>query len=91
MVRPAVNEEQVRNAASLPWEQLRPEFREKMDAVRRDLMRVVEPKTLFGSLVTGPVLVRLAQSYIKTMNTSGVVPTIKGAWEYVVITAVLLL
>ncbi|KAG8465171.1 hypothetical protein KFE25_012534 [Diacronema lutheri] len=41
-------------------------------------------KSLFGQALTGAHLARLAQQYARALNTEGVVPSIRGAWEYVV-------
>jgi hypothetical protein len=84
LVRPALNEEQVRHAAELAQDELRPEFREQLKAIREGLLNGVKPKTMFGQSVNGRSLLRLAQRYVGTLNEGGVVPTIKGAWEYVV-------
>jgi hypothetical protein len=84
LVRPALDEEQVRHAADLAPEQLRPEFREQLGTIREGLLTAVKPKTMFGQSVNGRTLLRLAQRYVGTLNEGGVVPTIKGAWEYVV-------
>jgi hypothetical protein len=83
MVRPALEEDAVRNAASLSPEELRPEFRQQMELLRAKLAKV-QPKKLFDQLLDGQNLVDLARSYVATMNQGGVVPSIKGAWEYVV-------
>ena len=43
----------------------------------------VRPKALFEQPMNGTMLVDLATTYLNAMNSGGVVPTIKGAWEYV--------
>lgn len=41
-------------------------------------------KKLFGAELSGAHLAALAQQYVGALNTAGVVPSIRGAWEYVV-------
>ncbi|OQS06678.1 guanylate-binding protein [Thraustotheca clavata] len=82
LVRPATDEEKLRNASLLTDDDLRPEFVTQMQAIRTRLYELARPKLVLGQVVDGPKLLYLIKSYIETMN-SGAVPDIKAAWEYV--------
>ncbi|OQR94743.1 guanylate-binding protein [Achlya hypogyna] len=82
LVRPATDEDQLRQAGSLAANDLRPEFVAQMLSVRHRLLALAAPKRVLGQTMDGPKLSLLVQSYIATMN-SGAVPDIKAAWEYV--------
>ena len=83
LVRPVSDEAGLRNLASCPWADLREEFRAGVTTLRKKLYGKVRPKEMYGKLVTGPMLVNLARSYVDAINSGGV-PTISSAWERVV-------
>lgn len=82
LVRPVMDELQLRRAAELPEDELRPEFVKQMENIRGRIFGVVAPKQLFGKVMDGAKLAHLAKCYTETMN-SGSVPDIRAAWEYV--------
>ena len=82
LVRPAAEEEQVRQAVTST--ELRPEFLSQMDDVRTSVLRDAPLKRLFGASVDGPSLVLFAHALVDAMNTPDVVPSIPTAWESVV-------
>lgn len=59
--------------------QLREEFNQQVDALRSRMLKKVKPKTLRGRIISGSMLIELAESYIGAMN-DGKVPTIDTAW-----------
>jgi hypothetical protein len=81
--RPASSEKGVRNANSLLPEDIRPDFHSQVNALRTRLLQVA-PKSLFGENLGGRNVVDMARAIVGTMNKGDVVPSIKGAWEYVV-------
>ncbi len=83
LVRPAVDEESLRNLATLDQSQLRPEFVEEMAKIRQNLLGRVEPKELYGKQVTAAMLGALTKAYTDAINAGGV-PDIKKSWGYVV-------
>jgi hypothetical protein len=83
LVRPVTDEEQLRNLSSCGWDELRDEFKSGVTTLRRKLYGKVRPKEMYGKLITGPMLVTLAASYVDAINSGGV-PTISNAWERVV-------
>ena len=46
------------------------------------MLKKVKPKTLQGKVISGSMLIELAESYTGAMNT-GKVPTIDTAWQNV--------
>lgn len=82
LVRPVMDELQLRRAAELPEDELRPEFVSQMESIRDRILAVVAPKQLFGKVMDGAKLAHLVKCYTETMN-SGSVPDIRAAWEYV--------
>lgn len=83
LVRPVTDEAGLRTLDSTPWGDLREEFRAGVSTLRKKLYGKVRPKEMYGKLVTGPMLVNLARSYVDAINSGGV-PTISSAWERVV-------
>ena len=83
-VRPAAEEADVRRAIGLEASQLRPQFVEGMSALKQRILGTAPPKALLGEPLDGSMLVALARQYTAAMNTEGVVPSIRGAWESVV-------
>ena len=84
LVRPAVDEESIRQAVKLEDAQLRPEFVKQMGTVRDELLAAAPVKSLYGSALDGSMLATLAQSYLDAMNAPGALPCIRSAWEFVV-------
>ncbi|KAF1335983.1 Guanylate-binding protein, partial [Globisporangium splendens] len=82
LVRPVMDEMQLRRAAELSAEELRPEFVVQMEKIRDRILSIVAPKQLFGKVMDGAKLAHLVKCYTETMN-SGSVPDIRAAWEYV--------
>lgn len=87
LVRPVTDETALRHASELTDEELRAEFVQQMAAIRARLLHsdaavAVRAKRLFGKVLDGPQVAHLARCYTETM-TSGAVPDIKAAWEYV--------
>ena len=80
LVRPAVDEESIRQAVKLEDAQLRPEFVKQMGTVRDELLAAAPVKSLYGSALDGSMLATLAQSYLDAMNAPGALPCIRSAW-----------
>jgi hypothetical protein len=80
LVRPVEEESQLQSLSKCT--DLRPEFVQQIDSLRARILKKVKAKTLDGKLITGSMLVELAESYTQAMN-KGSVPTIDSAWRYV--------
>jgi len=83
MVRPVLEEEDLRHVERLPFASLRPQFRKQVDEFTQRVYAAVRPKMIDGAVVTGPMLVGLASEYCKAIN-SNAVPTIRSTWRSVV-------
>ena len=70
LVRPAVNEDDLRNAENLTNEMLRPAFINEMDIIRNQLLNDIAPKMMFGEHLDGPKfchLINVSQSFILSL------------------------
>jgi hypothetical protein len=83
LVRPLTDESQLQKLNTLPWTQLRPEFRTQVEALRSLVLSTAKGKQISGNYLNGPSFVSLAMAYVDVMN-NGAVPTIQSAWESVV-------
>ena len=82
LARPLTEEKDLQNLTTLAWSELRPVFRANVEVLRRHLMAHMKPKHLFGTAVTGPAFVRLAQAYVEVVN-KGAVPSVRQAWDII--------
>eukprot|EP00419_Tripos_fusus_P011943 CAMPEP_0172667108 /NCGR_PEP_ID=MMETSP1074-20121228/8215_1 /TAXON_ID=2916 /ORGANISM="Ceratium fusus, Strain PA161109" /LENGTH=988 /DNA_ID=CAMNT_0013483571 /DNA_START=32 /DNA_END=2998 /DNA_ORIENTATION=- len=80
LVRPLVNEEELRNIHRVPYESLRPQFRQQTENFVTKVFDELQPKAIQGTFVSGPAFVALATEYCKAINASAV-PTIQSAWS----------
>mmetsp|Transcript_49410 Transcript_49410/g.139954 ORF Transcript_49410/g.139954 Transcript_49410/m.139954 type:complete len:806 (-) Transcript_49410:201-2618(-) len=82
LVRPATDEDMLRNLSAQPLENLRPEFVTALADLKKKVFGTVRPKTLNGRQMTGEMLATLTQTYADALNSGGV-PTISTAWDRV--------
>jgi hypothetical protein len=84
LVRPVADEAQLQSMYTLPYNQLRPEFRSQMETLQQKVHASAHsnPKRIAGAVVNGSAFVRLAQCYVEALNT-GAMPTIQSAWQSV--------
>lgn len=59
---------------------LRPEFRSGLEALMKFVFEKTRPKQVGATMMTGPVLVGITQSYLDALN-QGAVPTISSSWQ----------
>ena len=64
----------------LQLEKLRPEFRIGLDALTRFVLERIRPKQVGVTVMTGPILARITQSFLDAIN-KGAVPTITSSWQ----------
>ncbi|PNW80255.1 hypothetical protein CHLRE_08g384200v5 [Chlamydomonas reinhardtii] len=83
LVRPMLDESRLARMDALPPSELRPEFRKGLDSLVELLLSRARPKSLRGSLLTGPALAGLAEAYVKVINGGGV-PALASTWGSVV-------
>ncbi|KAF4670563.1 hypothetical protein FOZ61_010154 [Perkinsus olseni] len=83
MVRPVENEADLRHIQKLPYQALRPQFQQQVDAFVQKVYSSLKPKMIGGTALNGSMLATLAQEYVSAINSSAV-PTIQSAWTNVV-------
>lgn len=83
LVRPVNEEKSLREIQKVPYEQLRPEFRSKMEVLVKKVFNNLQPKIIDGQPLTGEMFGVLIEQYIAAFN-SGNVPAITTAWEQVI-------
>jgi len=82
LIRPAEDENVLRNLMATPLQDLRPEFVKAVQHLKKKIFGTVRPKHLHGRMLTGPMISTLARAYAGSINTGGA-PTIASAWERV--------
>lgn len=82
MIWPLTKEDQLQNLADIPLDNLRPEFVEQVDTLRRKVMNRIKPKQLNNKPLNGEMLYNLAKSYVDSIN-AGAVPSIESSWSYI--------
>ena len=83
LVRPALQEEDLRRAGELGDDVLRPEFLSEMTMLTALISSQMPRKSVLGTDLDGAQLVNLASRYLTAIN-GGAVPEITGAWQSVV-------
>lgn len=65
-----------------PLENMRKEFIEGVNQVRKKIIYKMKVKKLNGKNLNGQMLYHLASDYVKAIN-EGAVPNIESAWTYI--------
>ncbi|XP_042478559.1 myosin-3 [Macadamia integrifolia] len=82
LVRPLNNENDLQRLDQMPLDKLRPEFRSGLDALTKFVFERTKPKQVGATVMTGPVLAGITQSFLDAIN-NGAVPTISSSWQSV--------
>ncbi|KAK3207077.1 hypothetical protein Dsin_021123 [Dipteronia sinensis] len=82
LVRPLNNENDLRRLDQISMDKLRPEFRSGLDAFTKFVFERTRPKQVGATVMTGPVLIGITESYLDALN-NGAVPTISSSWQSV--------
>jgi hypothetical protein len=84
LVRPCADETNLQKLDTLSIDEFRPEFVEKITALRKHIYTTAPIKTVGEKKnpVNGSVLVGLAQQYVSSLN-SGCLPVIRNTWAMV--------
>ncbi|XP_023543688.1 guanylate-binding protein 3-like isoform X1 [Cucurbita pepo subsp. pepo] len=82
LVRPLNNENDLQRLDQISLDKLRPEFRSGLDAFTKFVFERTRPKQVGATVMTGPVLVGITESYLDALN-QGAVPTITSSWQSV--------
>ena len=80
MVRPVTDESKLQNLSDLPDSDLRPEFLQSIDALRKNIVSQTMPPKNDGAPINGRMLASLAKMYVEAIN-GGAVPAIKDSWS----------
>ncbi|CAI8618276.1 unnamed protein product [Vicia faba] len=82
LVRPLNNENDLQRLDQISVDKLRPEFRKGLDELLKFVFERTRPKQVGATMMTGPVLIGITQSYLDALN-HGAVPTISSSWQSV--------
>ncbi|XVE51399.1 hypothetical protein DITRI_Ditri02bG0037100 [Diplodiscus trichospermus] len=82
LVRPLNNENDLQRLDQISLDNLRPEFRAGLDAFTKFVFERTRPKQVGATVMTGPVLIGITESYLDALN-NGAVPTISSSWQSV--------
>lgn len=82
LVRPLNNENELQRLDQILLDRLRPEFRAGLDALTKFVFERTRPKQVGATVLTGPVLIGITESYLDAIN-NGAVPTISSSWQSV--------
>ncbi|KAL2341838.1 hypothetical protein Fmac_009778 [Flemingia macrophylla] len=82
LVRPLNNENDLQRLGQILLQKLRPEFRYGLDALTKFVFERARPKQVGATVMTGPVLIGITESYLDALN-HGAVPTISSSWQSV--------
>ncbi|KAF3451422.1 hypothetical protein FNV43_RR07517 [Rhamnella rubrinervis] len=82
LVRPLNNENDLQRLDQISMDRLRPEFRSGLDALTKFVFERTRPKQVGATIMTGPILVGVTESYLDALN-NGAVPTISSSWQSV--------
>ncbi|PSS04811.1 Guanylate-binding protein like [Actinidia chinensis var. chinensis] len=82
LVRPLSNEYELQRLDQIPLDKLRVEFRSGLDALTKFVFERTRPKQVGATVMTGPILARITQSFLDAIN-NGAVPTITSSWKSV--------
>lgn len=81
LVRPLTEETNLQNLDKLDLSQLRPEFSEQVNNLRKIALKQIKAKTLNGKLLNGEMFCNMIKSYLEAIN-QGAVPVIENAWGF---------
>ncbi|CAL0331372.1 unnamed protein product [Lupinus luteus] len=82
LVRPLNDENDLQRLEQISLDKFRPEFRSGLDSLTKFVFERTRPKQVGATMMTGPVLVGITESYLNALN-HGAVPTISSSWQSV--------
>ncbi|GFQ01495.1 guanylate-binding protein 7 [Phtheirospermum japonicum] len=82
LVRPLSDESDLQRLDQISLDKLRPEFRSGLDSLTKFVFERTRPKQMGSTVMTGPILARITQSFLDALN-NGAVPTITSSWQSV--------
>lgn len=82
LIRPCMDEEQLRRLDDLPNTALRQEFVQQMKQLRASIVLNAPPKKINDACISGKILVKLAESFVEAIN-NGVAPAVADTWDMI--------
>jgi hypothetical protein len=79
LVRPALEESELMNLASLPDHRLRREFLDGVAQLKAKIMNNAVPKVINGQPLNSLIFAELLETYVEAINHNGI-PNITSAW-----------
>ena len=83
LVRPVESEADLKRLSSIPYNNLKPEFKMEFKKLKDKIFKEALPKKLNGKKLTGPALATLIEVFVKVIN-SGKIPNINNTWDSVI-------
>lgn len=75
IIRPVSDEEMLQSIDKIPYDKLRPKFKDQCIQLVKKVRNEIPPKTLGGNNITGSTFIKMVQSYVDAINT-GSIPNI---------------
>ena len=83
LIRPVDSEEDLKRLNTIPYNDLKPEFKMEFKKLKDKIFKEALPKKLNGKKLTGPALATLIEEFVKVIN-SGKIPNINNTWDSVI-------
>ena len=83
LIRPVDSEEELKRLNTIPYNNLKPEFKMEFKKLKDKIFKEALPKKLNGKKLTGPALATLIEEFVKVIN-SGKIPNINNTWDSVI-------
>ena len=83
LIRPVDSEQDLKRLNTIPYNNLKPEFKMEFKKLKDKIFKEALPKKLNGKKLTGPALATLIEEFVKVIN-SGKIPNINNTWDSVI-------
>jgi len=83
LVRPVTDENELREMERLPYEKIRPAFREEVENMISTVLKNVRPKIIKGCPVEGTIYTELILNFVDGLNNQAL-PSIPNTWERII-------
>ena len=83
LIRPVDSEADLKILNTIPYNNLKPEFKMEFKKLKDKIFKEALPKKLNGKKLTGPALATLIEEFVKVIN-SGKIPNINNTWDSVI-------
>ena len=83
LIRPVDSENDLKRLNSIPYNNLKPEFKIEFKKLKDKIFKEALPKKLNGKKLTGPALATLIEEFVKVIN-SGKIPNINNTWDSII-------